>query len=361
MRILVALNHPAHYYVFKYTVIKLKQLGFSVIYVINEKDILEKLLISEHVEFVKINKKRKRNTNAISVISNGIIDLLNQDINLFRLVRNWKPKLMLGTDMAITHIGTLLGIPSFVFNEDDYEVNKLFCKSAYPFATKIIAPDICYVGKYKNKKIGYNGCQKMAYLNPKYFQPDRSQIEELIKENENYFVIRLVSLTSVHDIEGKHTGLSEKIIDSLIEELRPRGRILINSEGKLNTKYEEFRLTIQPNKMHHLLAFASLFIGDSQTMCAEAGLLGTPFIRFNDFVGKIGYLNEIEDKYKLGFGIKTDNPELVLEKTRELLSDPDIKNVWNERRRIIFEEKIDAAQWYTDLIINQFKTLDTLK
>lgn len=355
MRLLVALNHPAHYYVFKYTVIKLKQLGFSVIYVIKEKDILEKLLISENVEYVKINKKRKRNTNAFSVISNGIIDLLNQDLNLFRLVKKWKPKLMIGTDMAITHIGTLLGIPSFVFSEDDYEINKLFCKSAYPFATKIIAPSVCSVGKYENKKISYNGFQKMAYLNPKYFQPDKSQIEELIIKDEHYFLIRLVSLTSVHDIEGKHTGLTDKVIDRLIEELRPRGRILISSEGKLNPKYEEFRLNIQPNKMHHLLAFASIFIGDSQTMCAEAGLLGTPFIRFNDFVGKIGVLNEIENKYKLGFGIKTDNPEMVIEKTREILSDPSIKNVWNERRETIFQEKVDVAQWYTDLIIDQFK------
>ncbi|TAL75078.1 MAG: DUF354 domain-containing protein [Bacteroidetes bacterium] len=361
MRILVALNHPAHYYVFKYTVINLKLLGFSVIYVIKEKDILEKLLISENVEYVKINKKRKRNANAFSVISNGIIELVKQDINLFRLVIKWKPKLMIGTDMAITHIGSLLGIPSFVFSEDDYEINMLFCKSAYPFATKIIAPDICTVGKYENKKISYNGFQKMAYLNPKYFQPDKSQIEKLISKNEHYFVIRLVSLTSVHDIEGKHTGLTVKIIDSLIEELKTKGRIFISSEGKLNPKYEVFRLNIQPNKMHHLLAFASLFVGDSQTMCAEAGLLGTPFIRFNDFVGKIGILNEIENKYKLGFGIKTDNPAMVLEKTREILSDPDIKNVWNERRKTIFEEKVDVVQWYTDLIVNQYKVLNINK
>jgi len=42
--------------------------------------------------------------------------------------------------------------------------------------------------------------------------------------------------------------------------------------------------------MHHVMAFASLYIGDSQTMAAEAGVLGVPFVRFNDFVGRIGYL-----------------------------------------------------------------------
>ena len=43
---------------------------------------------------------------------------------------------------------------------------------------------------------------------------------------------------------------------------------------------------------------------------------GLPFVRFNDFVGRIGYLRELEDTYHLGFGIKASplpksNPQLV--------------------------------------------------
>jgi predicted glycosyltransferase len=352
MRILVALNHPAHYYVFKYTVLKLIDLGYFVKYVIKEKDVLEKLLISENVEYIKINEKRNRKANVFSVVSNGIIELINQDFNLFRLVKNWKPNLMIGTDISITHIGALLGIPSFVFNEDDYEINKFFCKLSYPFATKIIAPYICSVGKYKKKKTSYNGFQKMAYLHPNYFHPDRSQVEELIGRAEQYFLIRLVSLTSGHDIEGKHLGLNETIVDRLIKELKPKGKVFISSENELIPKYEEFRINIKPNKMHHLLAYASIFIGDSQTMCAEAGLLGTPFIRFNDFVGKIGYLNEIENKFKLGFGIKTDNPEMVFERIRFIFSFENAKSIWQGRKKVLFDEKVDVAQWYTDLIVN---------
>lgn len=51
------------------------------------------------------------------------------------------------------------------------------------------------------------------------------------------------------------------------------------------------------------MVFASLYIGDSQTMSAEAGILGTPFVRFNDFVGRINYMAEMEDVYELGYGI----------------------------------------------------------
>ena len=69
-------------------------------------------------------------------------------------------------------------------------------------------------------------------------------------------------------------------------------------------QFEKYRIKINPLDMHHVMAFASLYIGDSQTMAAEAGVLGVPFVWFNDFVGRIGYLRELEDKYELGYGIK---------------------------------------------------------
>lgn len=352
MKVLILLNHPAHYYVFKYTVINLKKVGFETMYLIREKDILEKLLQSEGVAYIKINEKRKRNANAISVISNGIIELLKQDFNLLRFVIKWKPDLMIGTDTAITHVGKLLLIPSFVFNEDDYEINKLFCKSSYPLATKIISPQTCSVGTYLSKKVAYNGIQKMAYLHPLYFTPDYNKISDYVTGHERYFIIRLVSLTSGHDIEGKHSGLNEDLVDRIIKKLEPLGKIIISSEGVANSKYEKYILNIDANKMHHLLAFADIFIGDSQTMCAEAGLLATPFIRFNDFVGKIEYLNEIENKYRLGYGVKTSNPEQLIECIDKILEISGFKEVWKDRREKIFNEKIDSTQWYTDYIIN---------
>ncbi len=352
MRVLISLNHPAHYYVFKYTVINLNKLGIQTKYLIREKDILEKLLKSEGVDYIKINEKRNRKATVFSVISNGIIELVKQDFNLFRFVLKWKPNLMIGTDIAITHVGKLLFIPSFVFNEDDYDINKLFCKSSYPFATKIIAPNICSVGSYLSKKVSYNGIQKMAYLHSKYFHPEYNKISEYVAGYERYFIIRLVSLTSGHDIEGEHSGLNEDLIDRIIEKLEPLGKIIINSEGLVNSKYEKYILKLDANKMHHLLAFADIFIGDSQTMCAEAGLLGTPFIRFNDFVGKIEYLNEIENKYQLGYGVKTINPQQVMECINMILEIPEFKNVWKTRRKKIFEEKIEVTQWYTDYIVS---------
>ena len=71
--------------------------------------------------------------------------------------------------------------------------------------------------------------------------------------------------------------------------------------------------------MHHALYYADIYIGDSQTMTAEAAVLGTPALRFNDFVGKLSYLEELEHKYELTYGIKTSEPEKLYEKIREIL------------------------------------------
>jgi len=353
MKVLVVLNHPAHYYVFKFTIQNLKVLGHEVKYVIRGKDILEKLLISEREDYIKINEKRNRKSTILSVVSNLVLELIKQDFNLLKLVLKWKPNLMIGTDIAITHVGKLLQIPSFVFNEDDFEINKLFCKTSYPFATKIIAPEICSVGKFGHKKVSYNGIQKMAYLHPKYFQPNFDLVKDIVGDSDKYFLIRLVSLTSGHDIEGKHTGINYRIIDDLILLLEKHGKVFINNEGKINPRYEKYRLKMKPNLMHHFLAFASMLIGDSQTMCAESGLLGTPFIRFNDFVGKIGYLNEIENEYLLGFGIETKYPEKVIEKAKEIIKMPNVKEEWQKRKDRIFSEKVDTTEFYTNLFIQQ--------
>ena len=107
--------------------------------------------------------------------------------------------------------------------------------------------------------------------------------------------------------------------------------------------------------MHHVMAFASLYIGDSQTMAAEAGVLGVPFVRFNDFVGRIGYLRELEDKYELGYGIKASaegSVDALCERVETLVSMPSAerKATFAARREKMLSDKIDCAKFLTYFI-----------
>jgi len=169
---------------------------------------------------------------------------------------------------------------------------------------------------------------------------------------DRYFIIRIVSLTAGHDIEGKDRGITGPVLDKIITKLQKHGKIIISSEDRLPKFYEKYRFDFEPNLMHHLMFYADLFIGDSQSMCAEAGLLGTPFIRYNDFVGKIGYLNDIENNFKLGFGIKPGN-EKQLEKTIDnLLENDKLKQIWQQKRDRLISQKIDFTDFITKLFDN---------
>ena len=141
----------------------------------------------------------------------------------------------------------------------------------------------------------------------------------------------------------------------MIDILAPHGTIYITSERPLEPQFEQYRIRINPLDMHHVMAFASLYIGDSQTMAAEAGVLGVPFVRFNDFVGRIGYLRELEDTYQLGYGIKASSAgsvDALCARVSELVALPakERKATFAARRERMLSEKIDCAKFLTWLI-----------
>ena len=135
---------------------------------------------------------------------------------------------------------------------------------------------------------------------------------------------------------------------------------LFSSKQPLEPQFEKYRIKINP------------YIGDSQTMAAEAGVLGVPFVRFNDFVGRIGYLRELEDKYELGYGIHAsvlpaDSPirrndgspqpsgvEELYKRVEALVSMPSDqrRKVWAARRNQMLSDKIDCAKFLTWFIEN---------
>ena len=143
-------------------------------------------------------------------------------------------------------------------------------------------------------------------------------------------------------------------------------RIYITSERPLEPQFEKYRIKINPLDMHHVMAFASLYIGDSQTMAAEAGVLGVPFVRFNDFVGRIGYLRELEDKYELGYGIKASaegSVDALCERVEEIvqMKPAERKQVYQSRRQKMLSEKIDCAKFLTYFIENYPASVDETK
>ena len=271
--------------------------------------------------------------------------LLVREKALFGIVRRLRPDLMIGTSAEIAHVGTVLRIPSLVVNEDDWDVVPLFSWMAYPFATRILAPTSCRVGRWSQKTTTYEGYHELAYLHPNHFRPDPRVRAEL---GDRYFIVRFARLNAHHD--AGRTGIPEDLARTLISGLREKGRVYITSERTLGPEWDELKYPLPPDTVHDALAFADLYVGDSQTMAAEAAVLGTPSIRFNDFVGQIGYLEELEHRYGLTRGIRTTDRQVLLETAKAWTNGDGSRALWNERRTRMLRAKRDVAQFMTEFI-----------
>ncbi len=345
MKLLFYFGHPAHFHLFKNVVVDLKKRGHSIKTLIKKKDILENLLMGSNYDFINILPEGRKDSK-IGIV----LGLIKRCVKMLLFCLKDRPDLLIGTSVEMPYVGKLLGIPSINVNEDDAEVVPLYSKLAYPLASEILTPEPCNNGKWESKSIKYAGYHELAYLHPVTFKPDRSKIQDYFQTESPYFIIRFSKLTAHHD-QGIH-GINGDIAEKTIKILEPHGRVFITSEREFETQFEKYRIMINPLDMHHAMYFATMYIGDSQTMAAEAGVLGTPFIRYNDFVGRIGYLKEIEEKYEMGYGIKPREPDKLYNKIKELLDTPNLKEVWQYKRQKMLSEKIDVAEFMVWFIEN---------
>ena len=345
MKFLFHLGHPAHFHLFINTIKILLDHKHKVYILIKKKDLLQKLLNQSKLKFHNLLPFGRKNTFFGLTYS-----VLTQDIKLGLLCRTYRPDLLVGTSGSIGHVGMILNIPSINVNEDDAKVIPLFSHLAYPVSTNILSPEICNNSSWQYKTISYNGYHELAYLHPKYFKPNKNILAKYHSIKKPYFVLRFAELSAYHD-KGI-TGINSEIASKIISLLKPHGNIYITSERELESEFEEYRLIIDPLDIHHILAFAKMYIGDSQTMAAEAAVLGIPSFRFNDFVGKLRYLEELEYKYRLTFGIKTYEPDKLFQKIDNLLKMNNLKEEWEQRRQIMLKDKIDVTAFITWFLEN---------
>lgn len=378
MKVLFMISHPAHFWMFKYTIDNLKRDGHKVVIVIRPKDVLEQLCIDAGMDFYKVkNRPKKWGMFGLAIF------LIEKIFEVLHIARKEKPDILIGSDGVLAVVGKLIRKPAFECYEDDAEAIALYAKMFFPIYTGVICPECCSAWKWADKKIAYPSYHELGYLHPNQFTPSREKVEAYgIDVDKPYILIRFAQLTAHHDV-GIH-GINTQIAERMIEMLKPHGRIYITSERPLEPQFEQYRIKINPLDMHHVMAFASLYIGDSQTMAAEAGVVGTPFVRLNDFVGRLSYLHELEAPtdytprsdgyvpkidthvpddvhYSLGYGHKTADVEGFFASIQRWLDTPDRKAICAERRAKMLSEKVDYAKFLTWFIEEWPKSGEAMK
>ena len=342
MRVLVEVRHPAHVHHFRHFISEVKKLGHTVQIAAVDKDITLQLLAAFQLDYFLIGKNKKG-------LLSKLIEIMGQTHRIFKLCKKFKPDLLVGRPSPPLAFSIFfLKKQHLVFAEDDFKAVFLTAILSYPFLKEIHTPVETNLGWFNYKKKPYDGYQKLAYLHPSLFKPDKIQIKEQIDLSQAFFLLRISGLSAHHDV-GK-AGLSEKIVEKLIEIIQPYGNIFISSERKLPAKFEKYGLRINSRDIHHALYFAEILVSDSQSMSLESALLGTPSVRFSDFTGKLSVLEELEHKHQLTFGIKTSEPEKLFEKVCEILEQPNRHAVFQKRRELLLSKKINVTDYMLSLL-----------
>jgi hypothetical protein len=336
MKIVVDMNHPAHVHYFKNFIRAMEKKGNEVLITASKKDVTFSLLDSYGMGYVNLGSY---GNNILSKFFN----LFLMDLKMYGSVRKFNPDIFLGFgSIRASHVAFLMGKKCINFDDTEHSMEQ---KILYlPFVSAICTP-ACYKRALGNKQVSFNGFIELASLYPGYFYPDPSVLEDAgVAKNEKFIIVRLVSWNATHDV-GQH-GIEDK--EGFVKELEKYGKVLISSEKELPESLKRYEVKISPEKIHSLLYYASLYIGEGATMATESALLGTPSIYISSLAGTMGNFEELEKDYHLLYSF--DDAGSALKKASEILGDPGYRSVMGERLKKLFSDKIDVTDFMVRLI-----------
>jgi predicted glycosyltransferase len=340
MKILIDISHSPDVYFFRHAIQEWQKRGHEICIVARDQDIIFDLLEAHGLSYLSMGKDGR-----------GLLglawELMRHESRVWRVMRSFRPDVVLefgGT--FVVHAAFLTRTPSIMFTDTEHAV--IANSITFPFASVICTPS-CFRLDLGAKQVRFDGFKELAYLHPRYFEPDVSVLSELgLSPGEPYTLIRLVYWGSAHDLGQK--GFDAQGLREFIEQLSKHGRVFLSFEDTAPPDLEPFRLRLAPEKIHHLMAFARLYVGEGATMATEAGLLGTPSIYVSSLVGTMGNFDELMNKYRLVYAFR--KPREAMELAMTLLRDVSAKQEWQARRDRLLRDKIDVTQFMVEFVEN---------
>jgi predicted glycosyltransferase len=240
---------------------------------------------------------------------------------------------------TIALVGKLLQAKTVVFY--DTEMAKITNWFTYPLADYVCTPE-CYQGSAGKNQVRYAGYHELTYLHPSRFRPDESVLEEAgLAAGNRFFIVRFVSWEASHDIQEKGLGCEQKM--KLVKLLSDNGRVFISSEAPLPKELEQYSLRIPVSRIHHLMAYASLLVGESATMASESAVLGIPAV----FISKTsrGYIDDQQKRYDLVHYFTDKQQEEAMAYIQKLIEDKDLRANSAEAHKRLLAQHVDVTSW----------------
>jgi len=349
MRIVVDINHPAHVHYFKYFIREMRKKGHEVLITASEKDITFRLLECYNLDFRNVG-------NYGDSLINKIINMPIIDFRYYKLMKSFKPDMLVGFgSIRAAHASFLLKKPCINFEDTEHSTEQI--RLYLPFVDAVCTPS-CYTGSLGKKQIRFNGYMELAPLHPNRFTPNPAVLSELgLTIDDPYIIFRFVSWQASHDV-GQH-GIQDKI--ALVKALERYGHILITSEGKLPEELKQYKIRVSPEKLHDLLYYATLYVGEGATTASECAMLGTHAIYVNTL--SVGYIAEEDEIYNIisDFSRRVCTDETVLAEAVKMLQNNKIKVEGKMKGARIVKEKCDVTAFMIWFVENYPQSFTEMK
>lgn len=338
LRIALDITHPAHFHFFKHAIGEWQARGHDVLILSRDKDLTLQLLDEAGLKHKCLTKVR-------SGMAGLALELVEHSFGVWQAMRKHRSQVVAAIGGSfIVRPAQLLRVPSLVYY--DTENAKLSNRITYPAATRILTPR-AYRDDLGAKQERYSGYHETAYLHPKRFTPDLAKLAaEGLNPGEPFTFIRLVSWQSHHDL--RDYGVKDP--RNVVKRLEKYGRVLISSEAPLPDDLKLYERKGRVEDVHHILAYATLFFGESATMASEGAQLGVPGIFLS--TSSRGYTDEEETRYQMVFNFNGEKAieEDALQCAEKILGDPNSGRIFNERRQKMMGELVDVTQYIVDTV-----------
>jgi predicted glycosyltransferase len=341
--VLIDINHPAHVHLFRHFITEMKSRGNEVIVTAKNVDSITNLLKLYNINYIDTGRKKDH------ILKKYLYEFFHL-IKVLSIVIHRRVDYGIGVSMVLPIVSRLTPMKSFALDDDDLAATPIFGKFT-SYADVILNPNALAHEKRGSRQLVHPSYHELAYLHPNRFVPDPGVLSEIgLKPGEPFFVLRFNAFKAHHDAGAQGLTTDQKI--EIINFLKYFGKIFITTERDIEPALKSYQLPVSPEKIHTLLYYATLFIGDSQTMTSEAALLGTPAVKLNSFAGRLSIPNELEHTYQLCYSFLPQNFEAMMHKIKELVLNNDIKAEWRVRKEAMLADKVDLTSFLTALVIN---------
>jgi uncharacterized protein len=153
--------------------------------------------------------------------------------------------------------------------------------------------------------------------------------------------VRFVAWKATHD--QTEYGLSWENKHLLIEELKKYGNVVISAEDESAKEFDGVIWDYPQERSNDILAFASIYVGEGNTMAAEAAVLGTPSIRVNTM--QMGYCSYLQSE---GLMFQLLDIKDILKQIRSIMTTSNTKEAFSTTHQQVIRENLATTDFIID-------------